>query len=82
MRTRRPLSVMMVIVTLMVFMPVIMSVIVGMGMIMGVVVTLVVAMLLALDPGFALAAAADGTHGYSTSSSLMRISSPPVTWIW
>jgi hypothetical protein len=48
-----------------------------MGMAVGVVIT--------LDFGFALAAAADCTHDlasvdiYSTSSSLTRITSPPVT---
>jgi hypothetical protein len=37
--------------------------------------------LMPLDTGLALTAAANGTH-HSTSNSLIRISSPPVTCSW
>ena len=62
---------------------VVMSVTVMMPMIMLVIVIVMmrVVVLLSLDSGIAFTASANGTH-YSTSSSLIRISSPAVTCSW
>jgi hypothetical protein len=51
-----------------------------MFLIMGVIVVPVF-LIVPLDPGLALAASAYAAH-HSTSSSLIRISSPPVTCNW
>ena len=60
------------------------AVVMGMGVIAPVVMTVLMGLQRnAFDPGFAAAAAAGGTHArldsYATSSSLTRISVPPVT---
>ena len=64
------------IVTMVVIMIMVMMMMVVMSMPLGMVVPVWV---VTFDPGFAFAASADGTH-HSTSSSLIRISSPPLTW--
>ena len=60
---------------------VMMVVVMSMAVLMVVVVMVMVTHLLALDPGLTLATAAYGTH-QSTSSSLIRSSSPPVICNW
>lgn len=71
-------AVIMVMMAVMVMMPgMIMAVIMSMRMMM-IVIAVIVMMITRLDRGLAVAAAAHRTH-HSTSSSLTRMSSPPVT---
>lgn len=74
-------TVLMIVIVIVGMIMIAMVMMVAMGMtvlmIMMMVVIMGMAHLLTLDPGFTLAAAAYGTH-QSTSSSLIRSSSPPV----